>query len=158
MLYFHVLGANSSVERKPHDTFLACSKAFRNLSRKPICPLKIESCFKIIFAIKRMDKRCWYRKHKVINHMIQDHSYRGGLLSWFNPSQQLSTTQLLPPVSQPKPGHLWIRSNCGIKLSTYGLIVSIQQKLPKQLNSPCLPQPARGRGSYHWTGWVLGRT
>lgn len=47
--------------------------------------------------------------------MTQDHSYTGGL---------------------------WIRSNCGINLPTSALVVSIQQMLPKQLNTPCLPQPA----------------
>lgn len=123
-------GANSSVEWKPHDTFLACSKAFRNLSRKTICPLKIESCFKIIFAAKRMDKYCWSRKHKVINYDTGSQEHRC----------------------------LWIRSNWGINSSTFGFVGSIQQVLPKQLNSPCFPQPARGTGCYPWAGWVLGRT
>lgn len=121
-------GANSSVEWKPHDMFLACSKAFRNLSRKTICPLKIESCFKIIFAAKRMDKYCWSRKHKVINYDTGSQEHRC----------------------------LWIRSNCGINSSTFGFVGSIQQVLPKQLNSPCFPQPARGTGCYPWAEFWEG--
>lgn len=91
VLYFGMLGANS-VECKPHDRFLACSKAFRNLSRNPICHLQTESWFKRIFTIKRMDKCCWHRKHKVACEF---------------------------------------RSNGGINLFTYGLVVSIQQILLK---------------------------
>lgn len=73
--------ANSSMEWKPHYMFLVCSKAFRNLSRETTCSLKIESRFKIIFAIKRMDKRCfctklWYRKNKVVNYDTGSQEHR----------------------------------------------------------------------------------